>query len=135
MRAEVTATVQALEAMTLEQLRGEWRRLYGPAPKLRSVELLRRLIAWRLQAEADPQAVEALRQRLAANKAPPPTGVLRPGARVMREWKGVAHEVEVLEDGKVRYGDGVYDSLSAVAREITGVRWNGPRFFGLRTAA
>ena len=117
--------------MTLEELRSEWRRLYGPAPKLRSIDLLRRLIAWRLQAEADPQAVEELRARLAED-TPKASRVLQPGARVMREWKGVAHEAEVLGGGKVLYDDEVYDSLSAVARAITGVRWNGPRFFGLR---
>ena len=135
MAPEVTDAVRALETLTLEALRSEWRRLYGPAPKLRSVDLLRRLIAWRLQAAADPQAVDDLRARFANTAATTPaTGVVGPGARVMREWKGIAHEAEVLEGGKVLYGDDVYDSLSAVARVITGTRWNGPRFFGLRAA-
>ena len=52
----------------------------------------------------------------------------------MREWKGETHEVEVLADGRVLHRDETYDSLSAVARAITGARWNGPRFFGLRGA-
>ena len=58
---------------------------------------------------------------------------LAPGARVMREWKGVVHEAEVLADGRVLHQGRAYDSLSAVARAITGARWNGPRFFGLRS--
>ena len=51
----------------------------------------------------------------------------------MREWKGQVHEAEVLADGWVLYNGRPYDSLSAVAREISGARWNGPRFFGLRS--
>jgi len=54
-----------------------------------------------------------------------------PGSRLMREWKGVAQEVEVVADGFIHDGR-KFNSLSQVARAITGVRWNGPRFFGLR---
>ena len=52
----------------------------------------------------------------------------------MREWQGQRHEVEVHEDGAVTYQGERYASLSEVARAITGTRWNGPRFFGLRGA-
>ena len=57
-----------------------------------------------------------------------------PGTRLTREWKGVSHEVEVIRDGYIHAG-ARYRSLSEVARTITGSRWNGPRFFGLRTVA
>ena len=50
----------------------------------------------------------------------------------MREWKGERHEVEVVDEGTVIYRGEVYASLSEAARAITGTRWNGPRFFGLR---
>ena len=61
--------------------------------------------------------------------APAPT----PGTNIRREWKGVIHNVNVVPDGFV-YEGRQFNSLSEIARAITGVRWNGPRFFGLRAA-
>lgn len=55
---------------------------------------------------------------------------LNPGSRLVRVWNGKTHQVEVLEKG-FRWNDRSYRSLSAIAREITGARWSGPRFFGL----
>ena len=57
-----------------------------------------------------------------------------PGTILVREWQGSAHRVTVLGDG-VSFNGKRYRSLSEVAREITGSRWSGPRFFGLRTSA
>ena len=125
--------LQALEALDLEGLRSEWRRLYGPPPKLRSPELLRRLIAWRREAEAVPGLVVQLRQRLAQAKVSPKRMALRAGEVLYRDWLGQRHVVVVLDGGRLSYRDRTFDSLSAVAREITGARWNGPRFFGLRS--
>ena len=127
--------VARIGGLDLEGLRSEWARLFGPPPKLRSVEMLSRLIAWRLQAEADPETVQALKDQLAGVRAARRSGVLHPGDRVFRVWQGVRHEVLVLEDGKLAYENETFDSLSAAARAITGARWNGPRFFGLREAA
>ena len=60
-----------------------------------------------------------------------PTPVsLSPGSRLVREWHGKAHHVDVIEEGFVFEGK-TYASLSAIAREITGARWSGPRFFGV----
>ncbi len=58
---------------------------------------------------------------------------LRPGTRLVREWHGVVHDVSVVEDGFIWNGTR-YRSLSAVARTITGTRWNGLVFFGLKAA-
>jgi len=58
------------------------------------------------------------------------TRTLKPGARLIREWNGSSHIVEVVEDGFLWNGKR-YRSLSAIARAITGTRWSGPRFFGL----
>ena len=55
---------------------------------------------------------------------------LTPGARLMREWGGKTHVVDVIEGGYV-FEAKVYPSLSAIAGKITGVHWSGPRFFGL----
>jgi Protein of unknown function (DUF2924) len=60
-----------------------------------------------------------------------PAWKLRPGAVLIREWRGTSHQVAVLEDGVLFRGKH-YRSLSEVARKITGNRWSGPLFFGLK---
>ena len=123
--------VQALAGLDREGQRAEWYRRWGVKPTIRSLDLLRRNLAWRIQAAAfggiEPQMRKLLAAKGAAASGPP----LRPGMRLVREWQGVRHEVEIVEDGVVHAGQ-QFDSLSSVARFITGVRWNGPRFFGLR---
>jgi hypothetical protein len=92
---------------------------------------MKRLLAWRIQAEAfgglDAQSRRKLRSAGLRRERS-----LTPGTRVAREWKGVRHEVTVRADG-FTYDSRNFDSLSAIAREIAGSRWNGPRFFGLRS--
>jgi len=128
----VTEEVRALTRLDLEGLRGEWRRLIGPPPALRSPELLRRMLGWKIQEAAfgglDAETRRRLRRRSATRS---PTAAPTQGTRLTREWKGVAHEVEVIADGYI-HGGRRFRSLSEVARAITGARWNGPRFFGLR---
>ena len=124
-------SLERLALMDLQALRELWRSHYGEPPGLRSRQLLRRVLAWRLQVHPGDPDVRALRAIL---------GVVSPsklavGAVLAREWKGVRHEVEVVQDGELLYAGELYASLSAVARAITGVRWNGPRFFGLREEA
>ena len=127
----ITDEVRALERLGLEGLRAEWRRRYGPPPKLRSRVLLARILAWRVQAEAfgglDAELAKRLRRGvgLSAARSDVPSGT-----RLVREWQGQPHEVEALEGG-FRYRGTLYRSLSAVAGQITGVKWNGRRFFGL----
>ena len=128
---EVTKEVQALERLDLEGLRAEWRRRWGVSPKIRSLDLIRRNLAWRIQAAAFGGLGADTREALARKGLAATGPMLRPGTRIAREWQGVRHEVEILDDA-VLYGDQRYESLSSVARAITGVRWNGPRFFGLR---
>ena len=129
----ITEEVRALEAMDLEGLRTVWRRLYGRPPKLRSTDLLRHILAWRMQAEVlgglDPKVRQALKR---AGTGPAPRAGLAEGARISRVWKGRRYDVETVESG-FRFEGKTYSSLSEIAREITGARWNGPRFFGLRS--
>ena len=127
----VTQEVRAIEALDLHQLRDEWRKLYGEPPKMRSRELLARLLAWRIQADAFGGLDAATIRLLTSEKPPQPKPMLAPGTRLSREWKGCRHEVDVLESG-FRYAGADYRSLSHIARVITGTRWNGLRFFGLR---
>lgn len=131
-RAErVTQEVRALEALDLHGLRDEWRTRYGDPPKMRSKELLARLLAWRIQADAFGGLDAATIRLLKSDRLPPPKPSLAPGTRLTREWQGRRHEVDVLDKG-FRYDGTDYRSLSEIARAITGTRWNGLRFFGLR---
>lgn len=127
----ITQQVRALQFLDLEGLRAEWRRRYGPVPRLRSSDLLARLLAWRIQADTfgglDPECRALLLRRGAPAAGP----ALTPGVRLEREWRGRRQTVEVTEDG-FRWEGRRYRSLSQVAQAITGVKWNGPRFFGLR---
>lgn len=116
--------------MSLGQLREQWTKRYGAAPRHRSAELLRHILAWRIQCDRDRRGTAALKQlleRKGSSPAPQPTV----GMRLAREWEGQRHEVMVTSEG-ILYHDQIYKSLSEVARHITGKRWNGPRFFGLR---
>lgn len=125
--------IAALEAMDLAQLRAAWKLRVGTPTRMRSTDLIRRLLAWALQAEAEPWAIADLEQALRRAR-PPRTQPLQPGLRLVREWKGQRHEAEVLETG-IAYRGQTFDNLSQVARAVTGTRWNGPRFFGLRGQA
>lgn len=134
MTTNVTEEVRALARLDLEGLRAAWTARYGPAPKLRSPELLRLSLAWRLQAEALGGLDAGLRRRIRQGPgAPARTDHIGAGARIVREWRGVQHEVERVEGG-FRWKGQTYASLSAVAQAITGVKRNGPKFFGLREA-
>lgn len=128
-KANVAAAVAAIATMSLQELRVEWERRYGAAPRHRSADLIRRVLAWRVQADAYG-GFDAATRRLLEKEGPievAPTV----GMRLAREWAGRRHEVVVTETG-VLYDNASYRSLSAVARHITGMNWNGPRFFGLR---
>jgi hypothetical protein len=123
--------IRALERLDLQGLRAVWREKIGPAPTMRSVDLVCRMLAWKLQAQVlggfDGPTLRLLR----ASPRKIVGAGLAVGARIAREWKGVRHEVEVTEDG-FRHDGQTYASLSQAARAITGTNWNGPRFFGLR---
>jgi hypothetical protein len=127
---QAAAVVAELIDMPLADLRAEWHRRYGSPPKHRAADLLRRVLAWRIQADVFGDLDVPTRRILAKEQ-----NVLRPaaqpGMRLAREWAGRRYEVVVIESGVVFEGQ-TFGSLSEVARHITGRRWNGPRFFGLR---
>lgn len=134
-REDAEASVMALDGLGLEALRAVWRARYGPPPALRSPELLAMTLAWRIQAAVEgglgAETRRALRRAPPAKSSNEPAA--SPGSRLVREWQGVRHEVTVEEDGAFLHNGLRHRSLSQVARAITGTRWNGPRFFGLRT--
>jgi hypothetical protein len=128
----IAQEVRALAALGLEPLREEWRRRWGAPPKLRSPELLRYLIAWRIQTAAFGGLDVQTRRRLRGASQPGPEAALTRGVKLVREWQGAKVEVEVV-DGGFRYRGETYRSLSKIAQVVTGTKWNGPRFFGLRS--
>lgn len=132
MSEDVEALVAQIAAMDLAELRNLWSRRYGAPPQLRSLPIMRLQLAWRIQADLQGGLDGETRKALARRGPVEPEGKeLGIGARLTRNWNGKQVEVVVEEDG-FRWQGEIYPSLSATARAITGIRWNGPRFFGLR---
>lgn len=138
----ILARLAALKAMSVNELKTEWQAMFdAPAPN-NSRTFLEIRLAYRIQeltyGGPDKQTrrlldlladeVEGTLTRK-AQIADPRNPVV--GTKLIREWDGVAHTVTVLKDG-FDWGGQRYKSLSAAARAITGTRWNGYRFFGLR---
>lgn len=122
----------ALGDLGLEPLRAIWRERFGAPPAIRSPEILALMLAWRIQAAREGGLDGELRRTIRRAASAPVATALTAGTRLTREWQGVRHEVVVEPDGRFRHRDELHRSLSQVARKITGSRWNGPRFFGLR---
>ena len=140
----------ALADLTPARLRERWTALglRGEPPHFR--QALVRGLAWHLQQKARGGLDADTRRllRAAVRNAPTPASQqkahtqrrkqhnpvpLPEGTTLVRTWHGHRHEVRVLDNGKrFRYRDTEYASLSEIAREITGARWSGPRFFGLK---
>jgi len=136
---ELSQRIAALNELTAQQLRDEWRRLYRGQPPRLSRDLLIRTIAYRIQelaygglSEATQRKLDALAKDLKVKGSivVTPDKSLRPGARLVREWRGKTHTVVVTEDG-FEYAGKAFPSLTKIAHAITGAHWSGPRFFGL----
>jgi hypothetical protein len=132
-KSQLLAVLAAIETMGLSELRVLWTRHFGSPPELRSVDLLRLSLSWRLQARVHGGLDAAMRKRLRRKTIADPGSAiyLELGTILNREWQGQPHIVEVVGDG-FRWKGTTYSSLSAAAKAITGTNWNGPRFFGLR---
>lgn len=123
-----------LAALDRSALAERWLATFGcPAPRNSQVALLRKVLAWHAQIQADPQwQGNAGFARLMRSLRPPTVApALRPGTRLIRQWKEVTHQVTVVPAG-FEYEGTVHRSLSVIARLITGTNWSGPAFFGLR---
>lgn len=134
------ARIAAIEAMSGKDLKAEWERLMkSPAPPAFGRGLLKRALTYHLQEKAfgglsgaDRRRIRSLATRPEGSPADAGQQQLRPGTWLSRTWRGEVHQVVVLDQG-VDYRGESYSSLSAVAREITGAHWSGPRFFGLKS--
>jgi hypothetical protein len=130
---DLVTIINEIEQLDLEGLRSIWARHYGAPPALRSVPILRMLLAWRLQAGASGGLDQDTRRLLARKGRIKTEGLdLGIGARLTRSWKSREVEVVVEADG-FRWNGKLFPSLSAAATAIAGSKWNGPRFFGLRS--
>lgn len=130
-----------IERMPKEALRARWRQAHkkDPPPGY-STKLMRGALIYGVQAERhgglSAKARRKLERIVAKLEADPDAPIIEcgapaPGTRLIREWRGKRHVVEVLNDG-FAYRGTVHGSLSEIARAITGARWSGPRFFGLK---
>jgi Protein of unknown function (DUF2924) len=109
----------------------QWQEIFGgPAPGWIQENLLREAIGWQMQA-AKSGGLTATERRQLRSGIPSCSSQVYPGSRLIRVWKGETHQVAVLEDGYL-YADKKWRSLSAIAEAITGTRWSGPVFFGLK---
>ena len=140
--SQLDAALEELPHAPLELLQELWTRRYRrPPPRTLSRRLLELAAAYDLQARFYGDLKPALRRKLlqmaSRGRDDLPRGNLRkpkpipsPGSRLVREWHGRTHTVEVTDHGYL-YAGRQFRSLSEIAREITGARWSGPRFFGL----
>ena len=138
---ETAAQIDELAKLPLASLRERWTQIFGtPAPVAARSDYLIRAIAFHLQVKVEggiaPSAARRLQKHLRGLSVDSGAAVtrpskLRPGTRLLREWQGDTHEVTVLEGGYRHLGV-TYCSLSEIARLITGARWSGPLFFGLK---
>jgi hypothetical protein len=138
MKTNILAQIAELNRMEMPQLKERWKALFDSEPPVQNRAHLVSRLAYRIQELAYGGLSEETRAQLRqiaegheqvskrSNKNGPVAGT-----RLMREWNGERHEVTVTRDG-YEYRGRPYKSLSAIARMITGTRWNGPLFFGIR---
>jgi hypothetical protein len=137
----VLAQISVLKLAPAGALKVRWRELFGSEPPPYNRRFLESRLAYRLQELAHGGLSADFHKRLKAAAGELPArgktgkrlGGDRPisGTRLIRDWKGVEHQVTV-RDADFEYQGRPYKSLSAVARTITGTRWNGLVFFGLK---
>jgi hypothetical protein len=142
-RDKLNAEIARLRDLDVNELRRRWNALFGrPAPSHLPRHLMFRVLAYRMQSDQFGELDLDSRRILDRSGSPEKAGQtavstarqlaeLRPGTVLGREWRGQMQRVAVLTGGFAWNGK-TYRSLSEVAYAITGTRWNGPRFFGLR---
>jgi len=142
--SDLSAEIENLGTLGPEELDQTWRALFGAErPRRVCGDLLIKALGYRLQEKAigglKPSTCRLLERwgRNGPERGPlaePARTRLKAGTVMIREWHGVAHRVTVLDDG-FDFHDERFHSLSEIARKITGVRWSGPLFFGLKSSA
>jgi hypothetical protein len=141
MSESVLAQMAALKGKSTPELRALWKELFDREPQVLGRRYLEDRLAYRIQelhfgglSDRARRKLDALVDQLepkAARRRDPGRPIA--GTQLRREWQGAAHVV-IVREHDFEYNGRPYKSLSAIAREITNVRWNGPLFFGLRRA-
>jgi hypothetical protein len=132
-RLDVGSELAAIEAMALPDLRAIWTRLVKTTPPKVGTGLLRLALAHLIQAKAYGGVTKATERRLREMASGRSQSGPTAGTRLVRAWQGKAHVVTIVDDKHVHWNGRDWNSLSEVARAITGTRWSGPAFFGLKT--
>lgn len=129
---------ERIEALSAKDARSEWRRAFATEPPIGfNTDLIRRAIANEIQRDKKTSLSKRHARELTARVQAYRSGsndlvhIPKTGTRLSRVWHGVTHNVIVLPNDGFDYRGQRYGSLSAIAREITGTAWSGPRFFGL----
>ena len=141
----VAAQIARLPELPMPEIKHLWQRLFGDDTPTHNRQFLERRIAYRLQEvefrKVDTNLLERNKRRIASlvetGKVKKRDRDYRPAAGTVltREYQGVEHRVIVTQDGQYDFQGRMYPSLSMIAREITGTRWSGPLFFGLKAPA
>lgn len=138
---KLSRDVDALGRMSPAELRSAWRETFKEAAPQLSPDLLARAIAYRLQERQHGGLTSSVRLELArltrlvarTGECRPANHIsIKPGTRLVREWNGRALNVLVCDEGFELNGQH-YASLTQIAYDVTGTRWSGPRFFGLKS--
>lgn len=144
MTDSIITQLAELKSAAAPELKKRWRQLFATEPPPYNRRFLESRLAYRIQELAygglEPATIRRLDQlgeqldggKIAVRKRPANNRPIA-GTRLIREWQGVEHTVTVLKDGYEWQGR-PYKSVSAIARAITGTRWNGLVFFGLKSA-
>ena len=131
----MSLSVADIETMDRAALIAAWDEVFGtPVPKRMSSPFLRRFLAFEVQARENsglPKGFVAQLTKAGRDDPSSTSSTLKPGGRLIREWNGVTHVVDVVDGGFIWKAQR-FASLSPIARAITGARWSGPRFFGLK---
>ncbi len=138
MEEVVKREIAALAELDRTALLARWRSAFGrEAPPRLSRELAVKAVAYDMQVQAfgglSARTIRALKAAAKPGSGPATARPPARGTRLAREWNGTLHEVEVLDDGYLWRGQR-HRSLSAIARAITGTKWSGPRFFGIKAS-
>jgi hypothetical protein len=133
LKGELADQLALLQHLGRPDLRCCWHDLTGAHAPQVSPRLLRLALAWELQARLHGGLSRRTRQvldQIAEGKTR--TRAVQSGMRLVREWQGQVHVVTIEEDDTIHWNGKAWTSLSQVARAITGTRWSGPAFFGLK---
>ncbi len=136
---DIAARWAELGQMDRAALRVAWAEVFGDTPPhFLSMIFMRKALIWDAQCRAfgglTTEVKRTLKSAAGGKQVKTPTPVIKTGTQLVREWNGRRYQVEVLDDGFRMNGDH-FKSLSAIALQITGTSWSGPRFFGLSSMA